>query len=135
MNIDKELRDQQAFEEAPFSREDKKLYSLLMNELSQESGVDIQPSFSVNVIRKLEAKKKKEARWEFLLFTSAILGVIILTVLAFSFVTSSMADSLNILQSGPITPVLLLTTFIIVFQVLDKKYIKDTRLKKRLKET
>ncbi|MCE7990548.1 MAG: hypothetical protein HEP71_01155 [Roseivirga sp.] len=135
MNIDKELRDQQAFDETPFSEEDKKLYSLLISELDKDSEIDIKPSFSAEIIRKLEAKKRKEALWEFLLFSSAIAGVIFLTIAAISFVGNETSKQLDLFQDSPVGPVIALVVLIIIFQVLDKKYLRDTRIKGRLKQS
>lgn len=134
MNIDKELRDQQAFDETPFSDEDKKLYALLISELDRESDLDIKPSFSAEVIKKLEAKKRKETRWEFLLFFSAIAGVILLVTAAFSFLKNTATGSFAPFRNSPLVPVMVLIVVIIIFQVVDKRYIKDTRIKKRLKQ-
>lgn len=134
MNIDKELRDQEAFEENSFSAEDKELYSLLMGELDKESGLTIEPSFSTSIIKKLEAKKKKEARWEFFLFASAIVGVLFMAVLAFSFVKRALQQSPDLIQNSPLAPAMLFAGLLIIFQFLDKKYLKDVRIKKRLKE-
>lgn len=134
MNIDKELRDQEAFEENSFSAEDKELYSLLMGELDKESGLTIEPSFSTSIIKKLEAKKKKEARWEFFLFASAIVGVLFVAVLAFSFVKRALQQSPDLIQNSPLAPAMLFAGLLIIFQFLDKKYLKDVRIKKRLKE-
>lgn len=133
MNIDKELRDQEAFEKESFSEEDKKLYSLLMGELDKESGLTIQPSFSTSIVKKLEAKKKKEARLEFFLFTFAITGVMFIVVLASSFVKQALKQSPDLTQSSPLAPALLFAGLIIIFQFLDKKYLKDSRIKKHLK--
>lgn len=134
MNIDKELRNQEAFEENSFSAEDKELYSLLMGELDKESGLTIEPSFSTSIIKKLEAKKKKEARWEFFLFASAIVGVLFVAVLAFSFVKRALQQSPDLIQNSPLAPAMLFAGLLIIFQFLDKKYLKDVRIKKRLKE-
>ncbi|GAB5527019.1 MAG: hypothetical protein Roseis2KO_48910 [Roseivirga sp.] len=135
MNIDKELRDQEAFDEAPFTEEDKKLYALLMNELDKESDLVIKPSFSAEVIKKLEAKKRKEAAWEFVLFSSAIIGVILLTVVTFTILKANVAEGMDLFQNSPVGPVIALAILIVIFQVVDKKYLKDTGIKKRLKQT
>ncbi len=135
MNIDKELRDQEAFDETPFSEEDKKLYALLMNELDKESDLVIKPSFSAEIIKKLEAKKRKEAAWEFVIFSAAIMGVLLLTVFTLSFVMSSYTESVNLFQNSPVGPVIALAILIVIFQIVDKKYLRDTRIKKRLRQT
>lgn len=134
MNIDKELRDQEAFDETPFSEEDKKLYTLLMAELDKESDIRIKPSFSADIIKKLEAKKRREAIWEFLLFAAAITGVIVLTLVTFSIFTSNATESIDLFQNSPVGPIIALVILIVIFQVVDKKYLKDTRLKKRLNQ-
>lgn len=135
MNIDKELRDQEAFDQAPFSEEDKKLYALLMNELDKESDLVIKPSFSAEIIKKLEAKKRKEEAWEFVLFSAAIVGVLLLTMLAFAFVMNSSTESIDLLQNSPVGPAIVLTILIVIFQVIDKKYLRNTSIRKRLRQT
>lgn len=135
MNMDKELRDQEAFDETPFSAEDKKLYTLLMNELDKESDLEIKPSFSAEIIQKLEAKKRKEAAWEFVLFSSAIIGVLLLTIVTFTILKANVSQSMELFQNSPVGPVIALAILIVIFQVVDKKYLRDTRIKKRLKQT
>lgn len=135
MNIDKELRDQEAFDKAPFSEEDKKLYTLLMAELDKESEIRIKPTFSADIIKKLEARKRRETIWEFLLFAAAIAGVVVLTALTFSIFTSNATESVDLFQNSPVGPVIALVVLIVIFQVVDKKYLKDTRLKKRLNQS
>ena len=130
MNLNKEIKDQEAFEAGDFSKADKELYTLLFNELDNETPLDINPSFAPDVLKKLEAKKRKENRWEYFLFGSAIVGVLMLTVLGLSFVKNAMkSDTFNLPM---ITPILLFAGLLIIFQVVDKRYIKDKRLKNRL---
>ena len=132
MNLDKEIRDQEAFDEASFSKEDTQLYTLLFNELDKETPLNINPEFAPDVLERLETKKRRESRWENFLFGSAIVGVLLLTLLGLSFVKQAMQQSDGGLGLPVITPVVLFAGLIIIFQVVDKRYIKDKLLKDRL---
>ena len=132
MNLDKEIRDQEAFDEASFSKEDTQLYTLLFNELDKETPLNINPEFAPDVLARLDAKKRRESRWENFLFGSAIVGVLLLTLLGLSFVKQAMQQSDGGLGLPVITPEVLFAGLIIIFQVVDKRYIKDKLLKDRL---
>lgn len=134
MNRDKEILDQEAFESAPLSAQDKELYTLLMGELDKGPEIQVKPSFSTTILKRVLAKRKKEERWESVLFASAIGGVITLVVVMLLFINTIMSESINLLENSPLLPAILLATLLIVFQVLDKKYLVHTPIKKHLKQ-
>ena len=134
MNTEKELKDQEAFEEAPFSKEDRELYTILMNELEHETPLEVHPGFSANVLTKLKSKKRKESFGEFFLFGMAIVGVLILVILGLTFAKNAMETSPDLLQKSPLAPAMLLAGLLILFQFIDKRYLRDHRIKKQLKQ-
>ena len=91
MNPNEELRNQEAFEGAPLTQKDEKLYELLFEQLENATELDIKPQFSDAVMKRLETRKRKESLYESLLFGFAI------------------------------------------FQVVDKRYLKDERMNRKLK--
>lgn len=131
MNIDEELRRQEAFEATPLTEEDKKLYAHLMDDLQHEPAPIIKPSFAADLLRKVEAKKKKEARWEFVLFSLAIAGVLFVVVLASTFVQQGYPEWM---QNTPLAPAALLAGLLIIFHFLEKHYLKDSGIRKHLRQ-
>mgnify|MGYP001799742092 CR=1 FL=1 len=118
MNPNEELRNQEAFEGAPLTQKDEKLYELLFEQLENATELDIKPQFSDAVMKRLETRKRKESLYESLLFGFAIQAV---------------HSSPNILQNSILGPAMILAGLIVIFQVVDKRYLKDERMNRKLK--
>lgn len=131
---DKEIKAQQAFDGEDFSEQDEALYSMLFQELEKDSGIDIKPEFSDEVLIRLKKKRRRESRFEFLLFAASIVGVLLVVVAGFVFAKNAVKSSPDLLQSSPLAPALLFAGLLILFQFIDKKYLKDYRLKKKLNQ-
>lgn len=134
MNPNQELKDQEAFEGKPFTTEDEKLYQLLFDELENDPELDIKPQFSAAIVKKLDKRRRKESRGEFFIFGFAIIGVMFVTVLAASFAKQAFQNSPEFLRDSPLAPALAFAGLLILFQFIDKRYLKDHRIKRRLRQ-
>ncbi len=133
MNPNKELKEQEAFEGNPLSQQDEKLYEMLFAELDNAPELDIKPQFSQAIVKKLEKRKRRESRGEMFIFGFAILGVMFVTLLAASFSKQALKNSPEFLRDSPLAPALAFAGLLILFQFIDKKYLRDHRLKRKLK--
>jgi uncharacterized membrane protein len=79
-------------------------------------------------------KRKREARWENMIFGSAIGGVLLLVVIMMGFINNAVNEVPNFMQNSPVIPAIALICMLITFQVLDKKHFGNKRLKKHLKQ-
>ena len=134
MNPNQELKDQEAFEGKPLSQEDEELYQLLFDELDNAPELDINPQFSASIVKKLEQRRRKESRGEFFLFGFAIVGVMLVTVLAASFAKQALQNSPEFLRDSPLAPALAFAGLLILFQFVDKRYLKDHRIKRKFNQ-
>lgn len=132
MNLNEELKNQEAFEGDDFAKGDDRLYELLFNELDKESELQIKPEFSSAIIKKLEKRKRKEARGESWLFGFAIAGVLFVALLAATFSKQAIETSPDFLKEGPLAPALAFAGLLILFQFIDKRFLRDHRLRNRL---
>lgn len=130
MKRNTDLKEQAAFEQAKFSASDEKLYALLFDELGNDDDIIIKPDFAPNIVVKLEKKRRKENRKENLLFISAILGVILVTVAGFQFTKSLLQTNEQLIDSNFVIPIIVLVGLITIFQVIDKMYIRNKRFKR-----
>lgn len=127
MKNNKDLEQQQAFENIQYSEEDKAMYNLLFSELDKETDLLINPSFAPDITAKLMKKKKKEQVKENLLFAGAIFTVLTITVGSFQFIKALFDSELSFINMKVLTPVLILAGMISIFQLLDKVYIRNQK--------
>lgn len=132
MNPRKDLKEQEAFEGSSLSKEDEKLYELLLQELENAPELEIKPAFSQAVAQKLAKRKKRESRSEAFLFGFAIVGVLLIAVMAGLFAKQATQNGPDFLKEGPLAPALAFTGLLILFQFIDKKYLRDHRLRRKL---
>ena len=130
MKNNKDLEQQQAFENIHYSKEDEAMYNILFSELNKETDLVIRPSFAPDIAAKLLKKKKKDQVKENLLFGGAIFTVLAITVGSFQFIKALFDTELTFINMTVLTPVMVLVGMISIFQVLDRAYIRNQKFKR-----
>ena len=130
MKSNKDLEQQQAFENISYSKEDEELYALLFSELDKETDIVIKPSFAPDIAAKLAKKKKRDQLKENLLFGGAIFTVLAITVGSFQFIKAFLDSETTFISMKVLTPVIVLVSMITIFQILDKAYIRNQKFKR-----
>ncbi len=133
MKVNKDLQEQREFDKTDFTQADEKAYEILFKELSKEDELVINPEFAPGVIARINKKRRREQIKENFLFASAIILVIAITIAGLQFSKSILDTQQTLFSNKLVLPLLSMISMIVVFQVLDKMYIRNRKFR-RLKE-